>query len=109
MSKVTEIKSEQQLDEILKANKHVVIDFFATWCGPCMHFKPTFEKLSEKDEYSSIKFVSVNVDELDELSGRYGVQAMPTFKFISRGKEVLAQVGASPAKFEENLKELKAL
>lgn len=58
----------------------VVIDFFATWCGPCKNIAPAFEKLAEV--YPSITFLKVDVDESDELVEIYGIQAMPTFLFL---------------------------
>ncbi|KAK0098047.1 hypothetical protein PV326_011582 [Microctonus aethiopoides] len=64
----------------------VVIDFFATWCGPCKIIAPQFEELSKK--HSSVIFLKVDVDENDEISATYEVSSMPTFVFIKKGEVV---------------------
>ena len=71
-----------------------VIDFYATWCGPCKAIAPVFEVL--KGEYGEkINFVSVDVDADNETARRYAIEAMPTFVFLdSEGKEVRRIVGA---------------
>lgn len=64
----------------------VVIDFFATWCGPCKIIAPQFEELSK--QHSSIIFLKVDVDENDEIAATYEVSSMPTFIFIKKGEVV---------------------
>ncbi len=78
-----------------------VIDFYATWCGPCKNIAPLFEML--KGEYSSkIKFVSVDVDQDVDMAEKYGVQAMPTFVFLdAEGNEIDRIVGADSKKLAE--------
>lgn len=78
-----------------------VIDFYATWCGPCKNIAPLFEML--KGEYSSkIKFVSVDVDQDVDMAEKYGVQAMPTFVFLdAEGNEIDRIVGAESKKLAE--------
>ncbi|KKR96360.1 MAG: Thioredoxin [candidate division TM6 bacterium GW2011_GWE2_41_16] len=77
--------------EIAQATKPVVLDIYATWCGPCQQMKPVFEKLAQEmgDQYI---FASINVDEARELAIRYGVTSIPTFVFVKggqiKGKEV---------------------
>lgn len=70
----------------------VVIDFFATWCGPCKRIAPTYEKLSEA--FTNITFLKVDVDESAELVNMYDISAMPTFVFLKNGKEVKRVEGA---------------
>ncbi|QDZ25491.1 thioredoxin [Chloropicon primus] len=101
---VVYIKSEEQFNEIIGAGKPVVIDFTATWCGPCQRIAPFFEELSTK--YPSVTFVKVDVDEMDTISGNCGVRCMPTFLVYKDGK---AQAdgrleGASPDALEELVK-----
>lgn len=74
-----------------------VIDFYATWCGPCQQISPLFHQLEEK--YSGkVNFVSVDVDADSETAMKYAVEAMPTFVFLDAdGKEVDRLVGADPA------------
>jgi thioredoxin 1 len=75
---------------VVKATKPVIIDVFATWCGPCQQMAPVFEELSQEwgDKYV---FAKLNVDEARDLSIAYGVTTVPTFIFIQnnvvKGKE----------------------
>lgn len=64
-----------------EATKPVVIDVYATWCGPCQYMKPIFEQLAKElsDTYS---FAQLNVDEARELAISYGISSVPTFVFI---------------------------
>lgn len=73
-----------------------VIDFYATWCGPCKAISPFFEKL--KGEYSDkVNFVSIDVDQDTETAMKYSVSAMPTFVFLDAdGNEIKRIVGADP-------------
>ncbi len=58
----------------------VVIDFYATWCGPCKRVAPLFEELER--HYPNVKFLKVNVDEAEELSQEYTIESLPTFIFL---------------------------
>jgi len=69
---VVYIKSEEQFNTIIAAGKPVIIDFTATWCGPCQRIAPFFEELSTK--YPSVTFIKVDVDEMDSISGACGVR-----------------------------------
>ncbi|KAI9638928.1 thioredoxin-like protein, partial [Dioszegia hungarica] len=73
-----------------------VVDFWATWCGPCKLISPHFEKLEQK--YPQIKFVKVDVDEQAEVAQEVGVRAMPTFVAYNKGEKVKDLTGAQPAK-----------
>lgn len=83
----------------IPATGSVVIDFFATWCGPCKKIAPAFEKLAEV--YPSIAFLKVDVDESPELVDKYEVNAMPTFIFIKDGVVVKRIEGADLRAMEE--------
>lgn len=83
--------------------KLVVIDFSATWCGPCKMIAPLYEELSE--DFSNAIFLKVDVDENHETAAKYGVKAMPTFLFIKRGEVVDAIQGANPALLKNMLEE----
>jgi thioredoxin 1 len=77
----TELKSVSQLKKILtdakKARKNVVLDFYATWCGPCKRIAQPFEQFAA--QYPGVVFVKINVDEFPDISQSYGVRGMPTF------------------------------
>lgn len=78
--------------EIEDASKPVVIDVYATWCGPCQHMAPYFEELAAKygNQYT---FAKLNVDEDQELAIKYKVQSVPTFLFLKKGALVDFAVG----------------
>jgi thioredoxin 1 len=77
----------------------VVIDFYATWCGPCKKIAPVFEKLAQV--YPSIVFLKVDVDESAEVAEKFEIQAMPTFLFIKDGRIVKRIEGADLRLMEE--------
>lgn len=83
-----------QVKEAVSSGKPVVIDFYATWCGPCKQIAPMFEML--KGEYSDkVEFRSVDVDEDMETTRKYGIEAMPTFVILDAdGNEINRIVGA---------------
>ena len=80
--------------EVLQAKGAVMVDFWATWCGPCQMVGPIVEQLAE--EQSEVKIVKVDVDQAQEIAGRYGVLSIPTFVLFKDGKEVRREVGALP-------------
>ena len=78
----------------------MLVDFWATWCGPCRMLSPIVDQLSE--EMKTLKFGSVNVDEQQELSEKYEVASIPTLLLIKNGKVIANRVGATS---KENLRE----
>jgi thioredoxin 1 len=76
----------------------LVVDMYATWCGPCKAIAPTMVKLSET--YSAATFVKVDVDELPDVAQELGVTAMPTFLIFKGGEQVGKVVGANPKALE---------
>ena len=84
------------------ADKLVVVDFTANWCGPCQMIAPYFEKLSET--YKEAVFVKVDVDENDETSEHCGIQGMPTFQFYRNEQKIDQIVGANKKNLEETVK-----
>ncbi len=82
---VTRITQAQFQAEVEKATSPVVVDFYATWCGPCRMLSPRLDKLA--GEFSGkIKFVKVNVDEAQELAERFEVHGIPTLLFFKNGQ-----------------------
>jgi len=94
---VQQIASLDDLKSVVQAAGHelVVIDFYATWCGPCKRISPFFDTLS--NEHPNVVFLRVDVDQAGDAAQEYGVEAMPTFKFIKNGQIADELVGASEA------------
>lgn len=69
----------------------VVVDFFATWCGPCKMMAPIFEQA--KNETKDVDFYKIDVDENEEIASKFGVMSIPTLVAIKNGKEVDRNVG----------------
>lgn len=91
-----EIKSLSQFNK-LKANPLLVIDFYATWCGPCKVISPVFDKLAKPHESStSIIFAKCDVDKAKDVAQACNITAMPTFQFFRQGKKVDEVKGADP-------------
>ena len=88
-------------EEVLKSDKPVLIDFWASWCGPCKMLAPSVERLAK--EHPEIKVGKVNVDEEQELAGRFGIMSIPTLILFENGKAVDQMMGFRPY---ESLEEL---
>jgi thioredoxin 1 len=86
------ITKENYAQEVTASSLPVIIDVFATWCGPCQQMTPIFAEL-EKELSSSYKFAKINVDEARELSIQFGVTSVPTFLFIKDGQIVARATG----------------
>ena len=94
----------ENFSEILNAGKPVVVDFWATWCGPCRKVAPVIEELAE--EYKDRVIVGkVDVEEQDDLVFQFGIRNIPTVLFLKDGKVVDKIVGATvKAAYEEKIK-----
>ena len=81
--------------EVLNSDKPVLVDFWATWCGPCRMLAPTIAKIAE-EQAGVIKVGKIDVDEEPELAMRYGVASIPTLMVFKGGQVVKASVGVQP-------------
>lgn len=103
------ILNEQTFDkEVLKSAEPVMVDFWATWCGPCKVMLPVVEELAKELSGKPYKIGKVNVDENGVLAGKYNVMSIPTFIFFKGGKEQARLMGAqSKDKLLKTLEGLK--
>lgn len=77
------------------SDKIVVVDFFATWCGPCKAIAPTIVNMSNEQAYADrVSFVKIDVDEASDVAQEQGIRAMPTFGIFKNGEKVDEVVGA---------------
>ena len=80
--------------EVLSSEKTVLLDFWASWCGPCRMVVPIVEQIAE--ERSDIKVGKINIDEEPELAMQFGIMSIPTLMVIKNGEVVTKAVGARP-------------
>ena len=81
--------------EVLKSEIPVILDFWATWCGPCRMIAPTLAEIAEEHE-GKIKIGKVNVDEQMELAVQFGITAIPTLIVFQNGQKVNQAMGVMP-------------
>ena len=93
MSVIT-ITKENFESEVLNSDKPVLVDFWATWCGPCRMVSPVVDEIAE--ERSDVKVGKINVDEQAELAARFGIMSIPTLMVFKDGKVADQAVGVRP-------------
>ena len=92
--KVLHINKDNFHKEVLNSEKPVLLDFFASWCGPCRMVGPILDEIAEERE--DIKVCKVDIDEQPELASRYRVMSVPTLMVLKDGNIVEQSIGAKP-------------
>ncbi len=103
---VLEVKDQDFRSEVLEAKEPVLVEFTATWCGPCRAMAPTVKALAS--EYQGrVKVTQLDVDANQDTAQQYGVRAVPTLLFFKQGKVVQQLVGGVPrARLESTLRQV---
>ena len=92
---MAQIATNTNFDGLLESEKLVIVDFWATWCGPCRMLSPILDEV-EEEMADKITVVKVNVDDADEIAMRYRIMSIPTLVFVKNGQMVDRTVGAMP-------------
>ena len=99
--------NKNEFEEILKKEELFIVDFFATWCGPCKIFAPILEEVAS-DYNEGINFAKIDIDQNEELAMDYNIQAVPTIIFFKNGKEIERITGViSKSELQEIVKKNK--
>ena len=93
--------SKENFADIVQGNDMVLVDFWATWCGPCQTFGPIYESVSVK--YPDVVFAKVNTEEQRELAGHFQVRSIPTLMIFREQVIIFSQPGAIPGSVLEDL------
>lgn len=88
------LSAENFKQEVLEAKGKVLVDFFATWCGPCRMMSPIVDQLA--DELADVKVCKVDIDQAEALATEYGVEVVPTFIVFENGETVKSVSGVMP-------------
>ena len=91
---VKEIKTQEFNEKVINSTKPALVDFWASWCGPCRMLSPLVDSLSE--QYDAVDFYKVNVDEEPELAREFGIMSIPTLIMFKDGEMFDQSVGVAP-------------
>lgn len=92
---MAKIATNDTFEELLQDSRLVIVDFWATWCGPCRMLSPILDQV-EEEMADKISVVKVNVDDADEVAARFRIMSIPTLLFFKNGQIVDKTVGAMP-------------
>ena len=92
---MAKVATNTNFTELLQDSKLVIVDFWATWCGPCRMLSPILDEV-EEEMADQISVVKVNVDDADEIAAQFRIMSIPTLLFFKNGQVVDKTVGAMP-------------
>ena len=95
MSNVADIKDENFESEVVNSSIPVVVDFWATWCGPCRKLSPVLDEISQNYE-DRVKFVKVNVEENVDTAKKYSISGLPSLLVFKNGEAIERMTGLMP-------------
>ncbi|KAL5106324.1 Thioredoxin H-type 2 [Taenia crassiceps] len=104
---IMEINDEDDMESLKKMSHEclVIVDFFATWCGPCKSVKVAYEKLAEQE--TSVKFAKLDIDIYEDAPSDYSIVAMPTFMAFKNGEMVDSVIGPHIEQVKQMVARLK--
>lgn len=88
---IIEVSKDNFNKEVLESKIKVLVDFNASWCGPCKMLKPILDEVASNND--SVKIVSINIDDEDELAEKYNVSSIPCLVLFDKGNEVKRNIG----------------
>lgn len=88
------IENKTQFEEAIKAQKKVLVDFFAVWCGPCNALAPILEDVAS--EHEEMDVLKIDVDKVPDVAAQYGIQSIPTLILFEEGKAIDMRLGYMP-------------
>ena len=91
MAEILHVNKDNFEEVVLKSKTPVLVDFFATWCGPCKMLAPVLEQVA--DETNNVKIYKVDIDESMEIAEKYGLISVPTLIMFNNGEEVAREIG----------------
>lgn len=84
----------ENFEQVLNESEVLFIDFWASWCGPCVRFAPTYEKVSE--QYPNVTFGKVDTEDQQQLAGMFGIRSIPTIAIFRDQVQLFREAGALP-------------